>query len=152
MRDLATGARAIATKAREASASGALRSSAQSLGLRIIGLVSTFGLGVILARALGPAEFGVYGLVIAIATVVGTVALVGTPQLAVREISVRIPLKDWTGVKSLLVGFAVVALAVSALAVIALHNLGAQSGRHAVPLPSCPSIVEGLQSLSDVLQ
>ena len=41
-------------------------SGISSLALRLGGLAASFELGVILARALGPAEFGIYGLVIAV--------------------------------------------------------------------------------------
>lgn len=93
----------------------ALRTSVQSLLLRLAGLASTFGMGVILARALGPADFGIYGLVIAIATVVGTIALIGTPQLAVREFSARAPSRDWRGIKSLIFMFGLSTICMSAL-------------------------------------
>lgn len=56
-----------------------------SLAQRIGGLAASFLLGVVLARALGPAQFGVYGLVVAVAMLAMTIGLLGTPQLAVRE-------------------------------------------------------------------
>jgi O-antigen/teichoic acid export membrane protein len=73
-----------------------------SLVLRLAGLLCTFGLGVVLARALGPAGFGIYGLVVSIAALGMTVSLLGTPQLAVRELSVRSARGDWGGVKALI--------------------------------------------------
>jgi len=77
-------------------------SGLSSLSLRIAGLISTFGLGVVLARALGPAEYGIYGLVVSVAALVMTISLLGTPQLAVRELSVRSAQGDWAGVKALI--------------------------------------------------
>src|SRR6185369_6410152 len=71
-------ARAFGTERRDV-----IRSGFSSLALRVAGMICTFGLGVILARTLGPAEFGIYGLVIAVATLTGAVAQLGTPQLAV---------------------------------------------------------------------
>jgi O-antigen/teichoic acid export membrane protein len=79
-----------------------------SLVLRIVGLLCTFGLGVVLARALGPAGFGIYGLVVSVAALGMTLSLLGTPQLAVREISVRSAQGDWGGVKLLIRRFGLV--------------------------------------------
>ena len=62
-----------------------VRSGLWSLVLRVAGLVSGFALGVLLARMLGPAQFGIYGLVTTVAAVGMTIAQLGTPQLAVRE-------------------------------------------------------------------
>src|SRR5438045_2244419 len=76
-----------------------------SLVLRIAGLVSGFALGVVLARVLGPAEFGIYGLVTTVSLLAVTVAQLGTPQLAVRELSVRSARGDWAGVKAILFRF-----------------------------------------------
>ncbi|WP_037501135.1 oligosaccharide flippase family protein [Sphingomonas jaspsi] len=61
-----------------------------SLGLRVAGLGAAFALGVVLARTLGPAEFGIYGLVVAIGALGMTIATLGTPQLAVREFGARL--------------------------------------------------------------
>ena len=60
-----------------------------SLVLRIAGLVSGFATGVLLARILGPVEFGIYGLATTIASLAMSVTQMGTPQLAVRELSIR---------------------------------------------------------------
>jgi len=78
-----------------------LLASAGSLALRIVGLASTFLLGVVLARALGPAAYGIYGLVTSLAALAMNVALLGTPQLAVREMAIRSAREDWPGVRSL---------------------------------------------------
>jgi O-antigen/teichoic acid export membrane protein len=66
----------------------ALLSMAASLGLRIAGLLGTFGLGLVLARLWSPADFGIYGLVISVAALATTFCQLGTPQLAVREFAV----------------------------------------------------------------
>ena len=78
-----------------------------SLILRLAGLLSTFGLGVVLARVLGPAEYGVYGLVVTLSAIAMTIGLLGTQQLAVRELSVRSSLGDWPGVRYLIRQFGV---------------------------------------------
>ncbi len=96
-------------------------SGAWSLVLRIAGLVAGFALGVVLARVLGPAEFGIYGLVTTVSLLAVTVAQLGTPQLAVRELSVRSARGDWAGVKAILYRFgAATMLAATALGVLAL--------------------------------
>lgn len=100
--------------------SGFLVSGFWSFGLRILGLLSTFGLGVVLARVLGPAQFGIYGLVTTVAALAMTVSLLGTPQLAVRELSIRSGQSDWIGIRALLRSFG----ATTALAALAL-SIGA---------------------------
>ena len=79
-----------------------------SLLLRIAGLLCTFGLGVLLARVLGPSGYGVYGLVVSVAALGSATSLFGTPQLAVRELSVRSARGDWAGVKGLIKRFGMV--------------------------------------------
>jgi len=96
-------------------------SSFGSLVLRLIGLASTFLLGVLLARVLGPAEYGVYGLVTSIVALAMNVALLGTPQLAVREMAVRSAHSDWPGIRSLARSFlAATSLASLVLGLIAI--------------------------------
>jgi len=104
-----------------------IRSGLWSLVLRVSGLFSGFALGVLLARMLGPAEYGIYGLVTTVAAVGMTIAQLGTPQLAVRNLSVRATGGDWPGVKAIIsefgisttlagVGIGIIALGVAALA------------------------------------
>lgn len=107
---------------------GIVRSGLWSLVLRVAGLVSGFALGVLLARMLGPAEFGIYGLVTTVAAVGMTVAQLGTPQLAVRELSVRAANSDWSGARALVRQFGLaVALAGGAIALLAIVG-GALAG------------------------
>jgi O-antigen/teichoic acid export membrane protein len=92
-----------------------------SLLLRIAGLMCTFGMGVVLARALGPAGYGIYGLVVSVAALGTAIALLGTPQLAVRELSVRSARGDWGGVKGMIRRFGVATLGLAlALGIMAL--------------------------------
>ena len=92
-----------------------------SLVLRMAGLVAGFALGVVLARVLGPEEFGIYGLVTTVSLLAVTVAQLGTPQLAVRELAVRSARGDWAGVKAILYRFgAATMLAATVLGVAAL--------------------------------
>jgi len=86
-----------------------VRSGLWSLVLRVAGLVSGFALGVLLARMLGPAQFGIYGLITTVAAVGMTIAQLGTPQLAVRELSVRSAGGDWAGARAIIRQFAIAA-------------------------------------------
>lgn len=98
-----------------------LLSSLGSLLLRIAGLASTFLLGVLLARTLGPAAYGIYGLVASLVALAMNVALLGTPQLAVREMAVRSAESDWPAVRSLARSFLnAVCLALVAIAILTL--------------------------------
>ena len=105
-----------------------VQSGLWSLALRVAGLASGFALGVLLARMLGPAEFGIYGLVTTVAAVGMTVAQLGTPQLAVRELSVRAAKSDWDGVNAIVRRFGgAVALAGLAIALVSVTG-GALAG------------------------
>src|SRR3954467_14187301 len=106
-----------------------IRSGLWSLVLRISGLVSGFAMGVLLARVLGPTQFGIYGLVTTVAALGMTVAQLGTPQLAGRELSVRAGRADWSSVKALIYQFGRAALMTSVsigfLAITAAYVTGA---------------------------
>jgi O-antigen/teichoic acid export membrane protein len=111
-----------------------VRSGLWSLALRVAGLVSGFALGVLLARMLGPAQFGIYGLVTTVAAVGMTVAQLGTPQLAVRELSVRAAGGDWAGAKAIIRQFGIAAtVAGLAIGLVALGG-AALAGASAVDL------------------
>lgn len=108
-RSMATGQRAF------------IVSGAWSLALRVAGLLSGFALGVVLARALGPTQFGIYGLVTTVAAVGMTIAQLGTPQLSVRELSIRAAREDWVGAKAIIYRFgSATTLAGIAIGVLAL--------------------------------
>ena len=101
-------------------------SGISSLALRLGGLAASFELGVILARALGPAEFGIYGLVIAVSALTMNFALLGIPQLAVREIAAKSGEGAWADIGSLDKSFLLATTSASAvLSVLStrLHRL-----------------------------
>lgn len=56
-------------------------------GIWAAGTLATFGVGVVLARSLGPNGYGIYGTAIAVITLLMVPAQLGLPLLAVREVS-----------------------------------------------------------------
>ena len=100
-------------------------SSLWSVLLRLGGALLTFLVGVQLARFLGPAGFGIYGVVLALATVLTALAQLGLPTLAVREIARTRSEADWAGLHAVLRWFGLatigagVAVAILFLAVLA---------------------------------
>jgi len=110
-----------------------LLSSLSSLALRIAGLASTFLLGVVLARALGPASYGIYGLVTSLAALAMNAALLGTPQLAVREMAVRSARADWPGAwalaRNFLTATSLASLALGIVAVTGAYLFGGSDPR-----------------------
>lgn len=107
-----------------------------SMVLRIVGLLCSFGLGVVLARALGPAGYGVYGLVVSVAALGMTISLLGTPQLAVRELSVRSARGDWAGTKGLIRRFGLVSsgFAIILGAIAVAIGIAVSARNNAIPL------------------
>lgn len=85
-----------------------------SAGVRVIGMALTFLVGVQLARFLGPAGYGVYGTVMAMAALLAVPAQLGLPQLLTREISAYTATGDVQRAKGALVWFTAVVCAASA--------------------------------------
>jgi O-antigen/teichoic acid export membrane protein len=56
-------------------------------GIWAAGTLATFGVGVVLARSLGPNGYGIYGTAIAVVTLLTVPAQIGLPLLAIREVS-----------------------------------------------------------------
>lgn len=52
-----------------------------------LGTLATFGVGLILARSLGPEGYGIYGTVVAIVAILAVPAQLGLPILATREVA-----------------------------------------------------------------
>ena len=52
-----------------------------------LGTLATFGVGLILARSLGPEGYGIYGTVIAIVAILAVPGQLGLPILATREVA-----------------------------------------------------------------
>lgn len=73
------------------------------MALKILG--AAFGLlnGILFARLLGPAEFGVYSIVMAAVTLLSTLAVLGLPSLVTREVAVHHSKAQWNLLKGVLV-------------------------------------------------
>jgi len=71
------------------------RLSLLSLGVKGFATVLAFALSVVLARTLGPAEFGTYEVVIAWVTLLLVPAAFGLDKLAVRELAAATARGDW---------------------------------------------------------
>lgn len=84
-----------------------------SLVLRGAGMLATFVLGIQLARYLGPAEYGVYGLVIAGVMLLSAVSQLGLPTLATREVALAWSARDYSELRGILRWFALACLAAS---------------------------------------
>ena len=71
--------------------SGALaRSAAGSFALNVTANALALVTALLLARTLGPADYGVYALALVCANLLGFVATLGFPQLIVREVALTL--------------------------------------------------------------
>ena len=108
-----------------------------SVGVRVLGMGVTFLVGVQLARYLGPAQYGAYGLVMSVVAVLVVVAGLGFAPLATRELAVRIARREWPWFDGYLTwSFAVVTASscVAALALAASLSLFHPAGSSPIPL------------------
>lgn len=74
-----------------------------STGVRMLGTLASFLVGVQLARYMGPAEYGRYGTVMALVAMLATAGQLGLPQLATRDISVFLARNSSSEAKGVLV-------------------------------------------------
>lgn len=79
-----------------------LRSSGVMLALYIGSAGLTFLVGAMLARLLGPSNYGVYALAMTTATLIGMVTEFGLPVLAMREVGAARGDGNWSMVRGLL--------------------------------------------------
>jgi len=84
-----------------------------SLVLRGAGMLSTFVLGIQLARYLGPAQYGIYGLTLAVAMLLSAFAQLGLPTLATREVALARSGRDFPELRGIIRWFALATLTVS---------------------------------------
>ena len=94
-----------------------------SAGVRLAGVGAAFIVGVQLARYLGPADYGVYGSVIAYVTIAAVVAQFGMPQLLARELAFVETAEAATRAKGALIYFPLAALALSLVVVVAIFAM-----------------------------
>ena len=75
-----------------------VQSGLWSVALRLVGALAAFAIGILLARQLGPTGLGLYGVVAAISSILSTLAQLGLPPLATREVAVSKSMGDRGGV------------------------------------------------------
>lgn len=95
-----------------------------SLALRILGLLASFLMGVLLARTLGPADYGIYGLITTLVALAMTVGALGTPQLAVRDLSIFAARGDSAAIAAILRQFGWATSLASIAIAIAIVGIG----------------------------
>ena len=71
------------------------RGGVGSLSVKLASVLLGFVLAVILARTLGPEQYGVYGFVLTLVTLIAIPAQVGLPHLVVRETAKAGASQDW---------------------------------------------------------
>ncbi len=79
-----------------------IRTAAGSLGLKIGAAALGFINGVLLARLLGPAEFGLYSIILSIINFAATLAVIGLPTFITREVAASVEYGHWNQLKGLL--------------------------------------------------
>lgn len=75
-----------------------IKTSFLSIAIRVVNTILVFFVGVLLARTLGPKEYGVYALVMSIIMVSAIPITAGMPNLFVREISRYKLEKKWNNI------------------------------------------------------
>ena len=73
-----------------------------SAGIRSVGMAFGFLVGIQLARGLGAAGYGVYGLAMAIISLITTPTEFGLPQLVMREVASAHVRSDWSLIRGIL--------------------------------------------------
>jgi O-antigen/teichoic acid export membrane protein len=106
------------------------------VGARVSGAFVAFLVGLELARALGPTEYGSYGTVVAVTTMLTVLAQLGLPQLAIRRISVSVAEGALDEAKGTLIWFTASVLGASVLIAVtsAVVGIGWASEPNAFPM------------------
>jgi O-antigen/teichoic acid export membrane protein len=78
-----------------------IRDSIGSLAFRSLDVLVSFAMGVVLARALGAEDYGIFGYVTALITVLRVPAEFGLPTLVMRETAKNIAKSQWNLVKGM---------------------------------------------------
>ena len=79
-----------------------LRTAAGSLGLKVGGAGLGFINSILLARLLGPTEFGVYSIVLSVVNVAAMLAVLGLPMLVTREVAANAEHGNWGRLKGVM--------------------------------------------------
>lgn len=87
-----------------------VKSVSGAAGVSMFGMAFTFLLGWQLARGLGAAGYGVYGVAMAVVSILGVPSQFGLPQLLTREVASANATHDWGRLKGVMVWSARVAL------------------------------------------
>ncbi|MDH5633354.1 MAG: oligosaccharide flippase family protein [Gammaproteobacteria bacterium] len=82
--------------------SSLFRTAFGSFSLKVIAGGATFVSGILLARLLGPKEFGIYAIVMAAVTLAGSVAALGLPMLITREVARYQANEQWALLKGVM--------------------------------------------------
>ena len=114
---------------------GALRRLAEAAGsLAVLNLGSmaiAFLIGVLLARQLGPSDYGIYGLAMTVVTLAGMVTEFGLPTLTMREVAAAKARDNWGAARGLELWADRVVLALSALLLIGFFVWAGLTGKAA---------------------
>ncbi len=78
-----------------------IRDSLGSMAFRSLDVLISFAMGVVLARVLGAENYGVFGYVVAIITILRIPAEFGLPTLVMRETAKNIARSEWGFVKGI---------------------------------------------------
>lgn len=105
-----------------ASGNRMVRALAGSTGLRFLGMLFGFLVGVQLARGLGPEGYGIYGLALSVISLLAIPAEFGVPPLVTREVAAARVRQQWPAVWSVILWAtrAVIGLALGTLAIVGL--------------------------------
>lgn len=79
-----------------------LRTATGVLALRVCAGALGFLNGILLARLLGPAQFGVYSIGVSTATLGATIAVLGLPMMVTREAAADAEHQEWSRLRGLL--------------------------------------------------
>jgi O-antigen/teichoic acid export membrane protein len=128
-----------------------LRTATGTLGLRIAAGGLAFINGILLARLLGPHEFGIYTLVLTAVTLAATIAALGLPYLATREIASYEAREQWGLLKGMISTshLAIVLAAVVAVGIIiGLGSTGLVFASWPTPLLVAAALIVPLMALN----
>lgn len=79
-----------------------VKSVGGSAGVAMLGMAFTFLLGWQLARGLGAAGYGVYGVAMAVVSILGIPSQFGLPQLLTREVASTNATRNWSQLKGVI--------------------------------------------------